>query len=154
MSVKDIKVNTIKKKLDYSKFFKNDFKFDDVEKAKALIMDYLLEDCQELGRIPTITGLALALNTTRLTLLNYQNKYNNNDTQKQIGQLITQAKQIIQNDWETALISKGNTAGIIFNLKNNYGWVDKTEIDQTTKLDATLEVNKMTEKELKDIIKG
>lgn len=69
------------------------------------------------------------------------------------------AKSRIENEieehWTTGSVNGDmNSAFSMFYGKNKFGYVDKQEIDQTTKLDATLEVNKMTEKELKDIIKG
>ena len=67
----------------------------------------------------TITGLALALDTTRETLLDYEAKDEFSDT-------IKKAKQRCHNYAETMLFNS-NPAGPIFNLKNNYGWRDKVE---------------------------
>lgn len=69
----------------------------------------------------TITGLAMALNTTRETLLDYENKDEYSDT-------IKKAKSKIENYVENNLFGS-NVTGPIFNLKNNYGWRDKTEQD-------------------------
>lgn len=72
----------------------------------------------------TITGLALFLDTTRETLMDYEKKPNFSDT-------IKQAKARIENYAEKQLFDKTarNMTGIIFNLKNNYGWTDKQEVD-------------------------
>lgn len=67
----------------------------------------------------TITGLALALDTSRETLINYEDKEEYFDT-------IKRAKIKCQNYAERSLFSTTPT-GPIFNLKNNYGWQDKTE---------------------------
>ncbi len=75
----------------------------------------------------TITGLALALGTNRQTLLNYQNEYG-----EDFFDTITRAKTIIENYAEKQLYLAKSANGPAFNLKNNYGWVDKQEIDQNT----------------------
>ena len=73
----------------------------------------------------TITGLALALGTNRQTLLNYQNVYG-----EEFFDSITHAKTKIENYAEKQLYLAKSANGPAFNLKNNYGWVDKQEIDQ------------------------
>lgn len=72
----------------------------------------------------TITGLALALGTNRMTLLNYQNEY-----EEEFFYPIARAKTIIENYAEKQLYLAKSANGPAFNLKNNYGWVDKQEID-------------------------
>jgi hypothetical protein len=67
----------------------------------------------------TVTGLALALDTTRETLLDYENKDKFSDA-------IKRAKLKIHNFTELKLF-ENNSTGAIFNLKNNYGWRDRTE---------------------------
>ena len=70
----------------------------------------------------TITGLALALNTDRQTLINYSEREDYFDT-------INKAKLMVENVYEIDLREKGH-AGNIFALKN-FGWKDKTELDAT-----------------------
>jgi hypothetical protein len=84
----------------------------------------------------TITGLAIALGTTRNTLLEYENsKYDDREelteeqakTNAQIEKFsntIKAAKQKCYEDTEQYLF-RGHATGAIFSLKNNYGWVDK-----------------------------
>lgn len=75
----------------------------------------------------TITGLAVHLETSRETLLDYEERDEFSDT-------IKRAKAKIENYTEEQLFDKGarNMTGIIFNLKNNYGrWQDKSEVDAT-----------------------
>ena len=74
----------------------------------------------------TITGLAVALDTTRETLLDYEDK-------KRFSYTIKKAKEICQQYAEDYLFVGKNPTGAIFNLKNNYGWADKTETDHTSK---------------------
>ena len=75
----------------------------------------------------TITGLAIALDTDRQTLINYENRDEFFDTIKKV-------KQKVENYAEERLFTGNNTAGVIFNLKNNYGWVDKQEVDANVDL--------------------
>ena len=70
----------------------------------------------------TITGLALALDTSRETLINYTDRPEYFDT-------INKAKLMVENAYEIDLREKGH-AGNIFALKN-FGWKDKTEVDAT-----------------------
>ena len=84
-------------------------------------IDKFFMDC-DANDIPyTITGLALALDTDRQTLLNYQQKDEFVDT-------IKKAKLKVENQYEQRLIKNGRS-GDIFALKN-FGWQDKQEIDQ------------------------
>lgn len=84
------------------------------------------EDPVMVQSIPyTITGLALALDTSRETLLNYEEKNEYFDT-------IKKAKERCHNYAENSLYTGKNPTGAIFNLKNNYGWKDKVEQDITS----------------------
>jgi len=68
----------------------------------------------------TMSGLAIAIGTNRQTILNYSKKEGFFDT-------IKRARAICENYTEEQLFGKGQVAGVIFNLKNNYGWKDKIE---------------------------
>lgn len=72
----------------------------------------------------TITGLALALDTTRQTLINYENKDEFLDT-------IKRAKLMVENGYEIDLKKSGRT-GTIFALKN-FDWKDQNSTDITSK---------------------
>lgn len=78
----------------------------------------------------TITGLALYLDTSRETLLEYQEREEFVDT-------IKKAKVKCENYAEQMLFSTTPT-GSIFNLKNNYGWRDKTEVDSNINAQASI----------------
>ena len=94
-------------------------KWNTPEELQAEIDKYF-EHCSE-EKIPlTITGLALALDTTRETLMDYQN----ND---EFSYTVKKAKLMIENAYEHRLIQNGR-AGDIFALKN-FGWKDKQEIE-------------------------
>lgn len=79
----------------------------------------------------TVTGLAVALDTTRDVILDYENKPEN----AEFSNTIKKAKQMIQQYAEDYLFNGKNPTGAIFNLKNNWGWVDRRETDLTTKGD-------------------
>jgi hypothetical protein len=86
----------------------------------------------------TITGLALALDTCRQTLINYAKKPEYVDT-------IKKAKTRVEHSYELTLRRKGD-AGSIFGLKN-FGWKDKQEVtmdltQHTSKLDDLIEQSK------------
>lgn len=108
--------------------------------------NYLVEVTHKVKtpQIPyTITGLALALNTNRQTLVNYEENVEFFDT-------IKAAKTKIEHFTEQFLFGPSPT-GTIFNLKNNYGWKDKTETDITTKGDSLNPITKLSEDELRKL---
>lgn len=94
-------------------------------------IDEYFKNCSE-NKIPlTITGLALALDTTRETLMDYQN----ND---EFSYTIKRAKLHIENAYEQRLIVNGR-AGDIFALKN-FGWKDKQEIEADVNSDININI--------------
>lgn len=135
-------------------------KFETVEQLERLIEDYF-ESCHEemwtksyddegneTGWIPildrhgnirttlvrpyTVSGLAVHLETSRQTLLDYEGKTEFIDT-------IKRAKDKIENYAEESLFTSKQTAGVIFNLVNNHKWVNKSEIDSNVKVKGKLE---------------
>lgn len=104
--------------------------------------------CEENGKRPTVTRLAVYLDTNRQTLINYQNADNLDDRfvgcsdseKRRYVDTIKKAKAMIEAEYEDALFNKGETTGAIFTLKNNYSWVDKQEIVNTNNnIEVTLE---------------
>lgn len=84
------------------------------------------EECKEQKKKPFITELAYFLDTTRETLSDYKEKDEYSDS-------IKKAKLRCEIELERNLLEgKVNPTGSIFNLKNNYGWKDKTEQDITS----------------------
>lgn len=73
----------------------------------------------------TITGLANALDLSRQGLLEYGEKEAFSDT-------IKRAKRKVAEYVEEYLFTGKNQTGAIFNLKNNFGWKDRTETDVTS----------------------
>ena len=73
----------------------------------------------------TITGLALSLDTTRQTLINYE------DERPEYLDTIKKAKLRVENGYEIDL-KKSGRSGTIFALKN-FDWKDTTNTDLTSK---------------------
>src|SRR5574343_163337 len=69
----------------------------------------------------TITGMALALDTDRKTLINYQER-------DEFFNAIRRAKQRCEHYAEKSLYKPKIATGVIFNLTNNYGWKDAKEL--------------------------
>ena len=100
-------------------------KFQTVDELETLIEGYFTH-CDMEKEPYTITGLALWLDTSRETLLDYQGREEYSDT-------IKRAKLKCENWVEKGMLgNKVNPTAGIFNLKNNYGWRDKTEQDVTS----------------------
>lgn len=103
-------------------------KFETPEILQEKIEAYF-KKCEDKGERPFISELAYYLDTSRETLCNYEEKEPFFDT-------IKRAKERCEIVLEKNLIEgKINPTGTIFNLKNNYGWRDKTETDITTQGD-------------------
>lgn len=83
-------------------------------------IDKYFADCARNKEPYTITGLCIALDLCRDTLSEYMKKEEFSDT-------IKKAKLKVENYLEKHLITDSSTTGIIFNLKNNFGWKDKQE---------------------------
>ena len=108
-------------------------KYESVEAMQKAIDKYF-DECDENEKPYTVSGLAYALGTNRQTLLNYEDKEEFVDT-------IKTAKAKIERFNEELLYSKDvSTTGVIFNLKNNYNWKDKQEIEADVKSDVTINI--------------
>ncbi len=99
-------------------------KFETNEQLEKAINDYFV-DIEAREQPPTMTGLALALDLSRQGLVNYANNEKFFDT-------IKKARQKVEAYNEQKLISGMPATGLIFNLKNNFGWKDTTEQSITT----------------------
>lgn len=108
-------------------------KFKTVEELEQAIEEYF-DYCDENNKPYTISGLAYALDTTRRTLLDYQE-------QDEYSHTIKKAKAKIERFNEELLFSKDvPTVGVIFNLKNNYDWKDKQEIEADVNSDVNISI--------------
>ena len=72
----------------------------------------------------TLSGLAVWLGVDRRTLLNYESK-------DEFFPTIKQAKSRVEADLERRMNHKDTfTPGLIFNVKNNFGWIEKPQVMQ------------------------
>ena len=108
-------------------------KYNNPEEMQVLIDKYF-EECQRTGEVPTVTGLCYVLDLERKSLLDYEkmletDRFKRFDNTVKVGfvNTIKKAKKYIEMNYEQALFSKNSAVGAIFTLKNNYGYVDKTE---------------------------
>lgn len=73
----------------------------------------------------TMSGLAYYLGMSRQTLIDYTKRDKYLDT-------IKDARRRVEFDLERRMNDKQSfTPGLIFNAKNNFGWKDKSEVDNT-----------------------
>ena len=97
---------------------------------------------KEWKKRPTITGLALYLDTSRETLMNYQ-------AREEFFDAVKKVKDMIENYYEEI---DYNPALKIFSLKQ-FGWTDKQEIESTNK-NVNIELSNMEDEQLdKEIAK-
>lgn len=76
---------------------------------------------------PSIISMAHHIGITRAGLINYEKD-------EKYFATIKKAKEKIERYLEGELYrSQGQVAGIVFNLKNNFGWTDKQEMDLSVK---------------------
>lgn len=102
--------------------------FKTLEELEKAIEDYFNEGAYMEGgdgRVfaPTMAGLARHLKVDRKTIVNYGHD-------QEYFRTIKEARSRVEEFLEQKLY--GNTVtGVIFNLKNNFGWKDKTEQELT-----------------------
>ena len=95
------------------------------EMQKAI--DRYFDTCDKEGRPYTVTGLAMELDLDRRSLVNYSER-------DEFFPTIKKAKARVEQYIEEHMYS-ANVTGLIFNLKNNFGWVDRQEIEQHNTFD-------------------
>ena len=100
----------------------NALKYKNENELKKAIDNYF-EKCDKNKKPYTMSGLALSLGIDRTTLIRYGDR-------ESFATLIKEAKQKVECQLEeNALMGKANSTFTIFNLKNNYGWQDKSELE-------------------------
>jgi len=106
-------------------------KYETPELMEKEIAAYFAE-CDE-KKIPyTVTGLALSLGfTSRQALINYEGRDGFID-------VIKRAKMRVQNFAEQSLWTVKNPSGIMFHLKNNFGWKDDKSLQIAGQIDHTV----------------
>lgn len=98
------------------------WKYSSKEELEKDIESYF-DECNKKGKPPTLSGLALALDVSRYTILNY-------GKDELFHTTIARARQRVETQWEEMLATAKGT-GVQFNLKNNFGWRDKSEREIT-----------------------
>lgn len=94
--------------------------FESVEVLQNKIDEYF-KYCDDNNKPYTVSGLASFLEVTRQTLLNYTEK-------EEFFVTIKKAKSKIEAQYEErAVLGQYNPTISIFIMKNNFGYVDKTE---------------------------
>ena len=108
-------------------------------------IDKYFEECYKNNEPYTITGLCIALDICRDTLSEYMKKDEFSDT-------IKKAKLKVENYLEKHLITDSSTTGIIFNLKNNFGWSDKQQVEHSGNINNPF--SGMSTEELRQLVKN
>ncbi len=102
--------------------------FETVEQLETAIDHYFAVDAyvgedDERRYLPTMSGLGVSLGVDRQTIINYGKK-------DEFFGTVKAARAKVEAFLEQRLY--GNTVtGVIFNLKNNFGWKDKSEQEIT-----------------------
>lgn len=117
----------------------NALKYKTEKELKEAINKYF-NKCDEEGKHYTMTGLALSLGIDRTTLVRYGDR-------DLFATLIKNAKAKVEEQLEESLYRLGNNSGVIFNLKNNYGWKDNVEVTDKTQLTKVEELLSKIEEE-------
>ena len=120
-------------------------KYNSPEEMQKIINDYF-DECGSTGEVPTVSGLAYALDLERKSLLDYEKCLETDrfkrfpyDVRVAFVNTIKRAKKFIEMNYAQALFDRSKAVGAIFTLKNNYGYADKQEIVQTSRvIDVTL----------------
>lgn len=104
--------------------------YSSIEEMEKDINKYFKE-CDKREKPYTMSGLALALDMDRRSLLNYSKDEMFFPTLKKAKQRIEQQLE------ENGLSGKGNSTFTIFNLKNNFEWKDNVEVKTNAIEDLT-----------------
>ena len=91
----------------------------------------------------TMSGLALTLGMSRRALVDYAHK-------DEFLPTIKDARLVVEESLEQSLYGTG-VAGVIFNLKNNFGWKDQQEINANV---TTRDATGLSDEELESIAAG
>lgn len=83
------------------------------------------KDCDKKKKRYTVPGLAL--------FLGFENRHSvsNYGKREKFCATIKSAMLRVETQRNEQLLDEGNAAGKIFDLKNNFGWKDKTEIEHS-----------------------
>lgn len=113
-------------------------KFSTPEILQELVDNYF-SYCDENDKPYTVSGLAVFIDTSRETLMDYEDEIKKlscePETRKRFADVIKKAKAKVEASYEERLF-KGTPVGAIFALKNmKTGWADERSLNQTIKQD-------------------
>lgn len=128
-------------------------KFTDIKKLEEKIELYFI-DCEKNDKIPTISGLAVHLDTSREVLCDYEkaeHKKSLSDEEKlAFSYAIKKAKdRVVALQEQLAMKGKINPTVWIFSAKNNLGYVDKKEVQNTGEMTINTNLTKDDKEKLK-----
>ena len=133
----------------------NNIKFtaDDIEQKVEDYFNY----CNENNKPFTMSGLALFLDCSRMTLYQYENeliKFNNisEEDKKRIIDTVKRAKRMVEAYQEEQLFIGKSPVGTIFSLKNNFNWKDTQEINNNTNISAVNPIQQLSTEEIKQLL--
>jgi len=122
---------------------------EDPDARESVLSGYSEEDKETIAYIedlrPTVSGLAYTLDMATETLRDY-------GTKDEFSATVKKAKQRLERFLEQNLYGQ-SVVGTIFNLKNNFGWKDKTERGHSGVV-GTIDLSDKSDEELNAIING
>lgn len=83
----------------------------------------------------TMSGLARRIGLSRQALCEYSHR-------EEYGDAIMRAREKVEEDVENRLMETRNEKGAMFNLKNNFGWKEKTEVDQSSTGELVIKIER------------
>ncbi len=92
------------------------------------LIDGFFNHCDNADKPYTITGLALALDTSRKMLCEWAER------EDELAAVVTRAKTRVEHYLEELLLTARNPVGAIFALKN-HGWSDRQQLEVSGSLD-------------------
>ena len=129
------------------------FTADDIENKVNDYFNY----CNENSKPFTMSGLALFLDCSRMTLYQYENeliKFNNisEEDKKRIIDTVKRAKRMVEAYQEEQLFLGKSPVGTIFSLKNNFNWKDAQEINNNTTVSTSNPIQQLSTEEIKQLL--
>ena len=129
------------------------FTADDIENKVNDYFNY----CNENSKPFTMSGLALFLDCSRMTLYQYENeliKFNNisEEDKKRIIDTVKRAKRMVEAYQEEQLFIGKSPVGTIFSLKNNFNWKDAQEINNNTTVSTSNPIQQLSTEEIKQLL--
>jgi len=104
-----------------------------IEAFNTKVEEYF-DECDKTNKPYTMSGLAYHLGMDRMSLFNYSKD-------EEFFYTIKMARNRIEKYIEeNSLTGKCNVTASIFNLKNNFGWKDKQEIDNRVSGDMSMTI--------------